>query len=424
MSGYWTRAKVAGITLALIFLVVGASARNYIVRPGGSEHAGGNGLSWRTSFRGFPSDASFWKAIEPGDTIFLAGGAYEGPWSIDEGGTREKPLVITRHISGIDEPVRIRGGGIWFGSGGVTVDGMNWGGIHIEVPPEDGAWGLSMAKPFGDLVVRHLKIEGPGWNDTHNVRGIDFTPSNGRSRNIRIEHCEIFNLANGIYTLNIDSVTVERCRIHHINSEGDVHENAWYSQGCNGGTFRWNTVYRSVAEGVYLQGGQRDWHICGNLFVRSWYGFATKKGFVHTGILIHNNTFVDVHFPVALKDPRDEARVVNNLFFPTEVGVIFPQNVDHDYNWYGETTSLGEPNGVPGFGQNPFLSPSREDYRLSGKTNAIDRGFGVAGCEHDALGTQRGLDGAWDIGAYERRGDDTSISIPANMIIEDQVGKQ
>ncbi len=426
----------AFVLMAMALLVGGGCSRTdgkvQHVRPASSGVPGGAGGDWNSAYRGFPTSDWFWNNVGPGDTIMLSAGTYIGPWSIKQGGTKEKPVVVTRATnkqhgksrgwrSAMEGGVRIIRGGIGIDVDNIVIDGIEWAAIHIDVPPVDGAAGIGTTKPVQNLTLRHLQIEGPGWNDTHNVRGMDLTPSNGRSKNVRIEKCEIYNIGNAIYTLNTDNINIQRCRIHHINNEGDVHENVWYSEGCSSGVFRWNTVYRSVAEGVFLRGDQSDFHICGNLFLRSWYGVATKKGYKHTAIVVHNNTFVDVHFPVALKDERDEAWVTNNLFYPAEKGLILQEDVEHDYNWYGDKVNLGEPNGVIGLGRNPFLSASEDDYRLTRRSSAVDRGVGIKRCRKDAFGTERGFDGAWDIGAYERTGDDVSMAVPTNLVIIDEV---
>lgn len=395
-------------SLFLTLFPAGVQAANYYVRPGGS----GDGSSWNSALPDLSSNRSIWSKVGPGDVIYVASGTYSSGWDVGTGGSSGTPLTIRRatekdHGSGdgwnrsFDGQVVLKSS-ITLDAPHVVIDGAVENGIKIVVPGRDGAKGIDMFRPHDDITLRFLEIVGPGMNDAHHTRGIDLTPSKGSCRGLRIEYCDIHDITNGIYTVNIDDILIQYSSIRNTNCTGHTHENAWYAVGCDNVTFRWNRVERTTAEGVYLRADTHNWDIYGNLFLNADMGVATKKGYSHSDIRVFNNTFYKVKHSVAFKDPRDKAEVVNNIFYPSDHGVMLAPGVKHDHNWYGGSSAKGEPNGIAANGEDPFRNSGKGDFRLSERSTAAARGKSLGGTfAGDYTGSVRPMGAGWDIGAYE-----------------------
>ncbi len=398
------------LTLILTLLSAAADAANYYVKSGGTGLQ--DGSSWSSAFADVPSDKSFWSTVGSGDVIYVAGGTYSSGWEIQAGGSSGSPLTIRRATakdhgtdqgwsSAFDSQVVLKSG-ISLEADHIAIDGAVENGIKLVVPARDRARGVGMDGAYGGMTIRYLDIVGPGMDDAHNTRGIDLTPNKGSSEGVLIEHCDIHDISNGIYAVNIDDVTVQNTSIRNINNSGTIHENAWFAQGVDNAVFRWNRVERTTACGVFLRADTHNWDVYGNLFLNADMGVVTKRGYSHTDIRVYNNTFVEVEQPVAFKDDGDDAKIYNNIFYPSDDGVIMAKSVEHDYNWYGGSSARGETNGVAANGENPFANSGKGDYRLGSKSTAAARGKTLGGSyAGDASGAVRPQGIGWDIGAYE-----------------------
>jgi hypothetical protein len=389
-------------------------AKNIYVNP--SASSGGDGTNWAAALGALPQESTFWSGVGAGDTIFVAGGRYSDTWRIRGGGSAGNPLVIRRATaskhgtdkgwsSAYDAPAVLQHRGIRIEADHVEIDGGAISGLVVVVPAADRAMGVEMSNPHVDLTLRRLEIKGPGTNDAHNTRAIDITPSRGKGRGLLIDQCEMHNISNGLYTVNFDDVIVENSYIHDINNSGHIHENAWFAQGTNNAIFRYNRMERTTAEGVFLRADTRNWKIYGNLFVDADMGVATKSGYSHKDTYVYNNTFVNVHHAIAFKDGGDNGEVANNIFYPTEKGVMLNKSMRRSHNWYGGSTCRGEQGSVAGNGEDPFENRSAGDFRLKAVCGAVDKGKSLASeyCR-DRDGIDRPAGDGWDIGAYERAG--------------------
>jgi hypothetical protein len=338
---------------------------------------------------------------------------YEQDWVVIGSGKRNKPISLLRATGKVhgsntgwqenfDDTIHLVERSISLSGTAILIDGRSRGGISIQVKAADHEAGIIATNPLHSIKICNIAIGGPGVKDTHNTRAIDLTPSAGRSSDIMIDRCDLYAISNGLYTLNIDSITVQHCTFNYIENAGKIHENVWYSQSCNFARFRWNSVAHSVGEGVFLRSEQHSWLIYANTFFSSGYGVATKKGFSHYAIKVINNTFVNVDRPVAFKDSLDKAEVLNNLFYPSSKGIIYPCGVHHDYNWYGGNQTRGEAHGRAGNAETPFVSIHKNNFNLQQGSSAIDAGCTIEGytfiCKS---GMRRGDAGPWDIGAFE-----------------------
>jgi hypothetical protein len=402
--------KLAGLAALLMHaLVQPVQARLWYCCAASQSLHPADGSSWSRAYHGLPPG----QELQPGDSIFIAGGNYERDWVVTGSGKRNKPISLLRATSlahgsskgwkqHFDDTIHLVERSISLSGTGIIIDGRSRGGITIQVKAADQAAGIIASSPLHGVMIRNIAIGGPGVKDTHNTRAIDLTPSMGRSSALMIDSCDLYAISNGLYTLHIDSITVQHCTFNAIENAGKIHENVWYSQSCNFARFRWNSVAHSVGEGVFLRSAQYDWLIYANTFFNSGYGVATKNGFAHHNIKVINNTFINVDRPVAFKDSLDKAEVINNIFYPSSKGIIYPSGVHHDYNWYGGSQAEGEVHGRAGSSETPFVSIHQNDFQLQQGSSAIDAGCAIAGytflCKS---GMRRGDAGPWDMGAFE-----------------------
>lgn len=399
------------LALCALAAFTSLSAKNIYLNP----HAplSGEGSSWATALRTLPTQTSFWDSIEAGDTVWVSSGECADPWTIKAGGSESAPLVIRRATqshhgdhngwtSSMDDgPTTLRS--VALSADNVVIDGMQEGGFHIRVPGVDRGSGVQMQKPHNNITLRFIQIEGPGFNNSANTRAIDITPDAAGSRGLTIDHCEMFNISNGIYAVNVDEVLIESCSIHDINNSGTIHENALFAQGVTGMTFRGNRLKNTSAEGVFLRAKCYQWDVYANVFDEMDMGVATKSGYSHSRVRVHNNTFHNVKHPVAFKDPGDSGELYNNIFYPSAFGVMLTRAIHHDYNWYGGCDKKGEQYGTAGGSENPFINAGQGNFGLIATSSALDGGRNLGWAyARDASGNERPVAGNWDRGAFEQ----------------------
>lgn len=393
-----TTARVFASCVLLLIVSTQLRAGIFHVRPGfGSGN--GSGSDWNNAFSSFGDVPWGSTGVSAGDTLFVAGGTYTIGMSIGVGGAEGAPVVIRRatgHSHGsdhgwsstFDRQVVLNDRSITLSASNITINGVVKDGIKIK---RNGHGrqdkGVEFTGESNNIVLRNLEIEGPGYPTASDGRGMDLTPSKGYSDNILIEHCRIYNFPNGIYLLNCRDVLVQYCEIYNLMNTGHIHENGLYSANSTNVTYRYNRMWNAAAEGVYTPTDQSHWYVYGNVFYNSWYGFATKAGYVHTNMHVHNNTFYNVHIAIAFKNSADKGSAHNNLFYDTPV--IMWGGVSHSSNLILTDNSC-------------FIDCDKFDFRLREGSKPIDAGIALSSVySTDAFGATRGADGRWDIGAFE-----------------------
>jgi hypothetical protein len=88
-----TKNKMRRLVFSLLcFLSVSADAANWYVNSAASGKC--NGVDWTNAWCNWPSIQ--WPSINPGDTIYVAGGVYSGEFTIGRSGRAKSPITIER----------------------------------------------------------------------------------------------------------------------------------------------------------------------------------------------------------------------------------------------------------------------------------------------------------------------------------------
>jgi len=437
------------ITAALLW-TLSANAANWYVNA--SASGARNGQNWNNAWAN-PSQIA-WTSINPGDTIWIAGGSYGGfPWG--KSGTATSRITMRRATgnnpectsaagwsSALDSQATISFGdcngctGIYMApptSDYVTIDGQIPNGIKIVLPAptvdynSQTTYQVTGIKATGNgEVFQYLEIAGSGLPQcAYGIMAGD-NYHYGWKSGLSINHCYIHDVSTALIIGDTDSMTVEQCELASTPGNTYNHNNITYVFSGNYGVYRYNYIHDFPVMGLYFCAqyppGPNHWKIYGNIFLNTAAGGTIGQGQAMTfdpsgatpfqygnDFQIYNNTVAqarnglrtDGRWPALFPVTVAGGSCYNNIFW----GVNFwPGAMSHDYNFTDATSVMGETHGIAS-GSNPFVNLSGANLHIVSTTGARyprNLGFGLSSeFATDRDGDPRGADGAWDIGAYE-----------------------
>jgi hypothetical protein len=413
----------------LVALPAGA-ANNWYVRP--SSVGSNNGTSWSNAWS---ISSIAWASIQPGDTVWLAGGTYTTALNSGKAGTAGNPITFKRVLSTDSVPVAAAGWSSAFDSQVywnmpstmaitlshpyITIDGRVGAGAAttaygIKIKHDSSYYGALNLEAANDI-VQYIETEGVGLAVFEQGRG---SCSNSvtigwdsAATNSAIRYNYFHDTDTLIYG-NADGLVIEHNTLSRSGGNGSTgsycHGNIFYLNGTNstGGIFRYNDLSQYDDEGIILttySGAASNWKIYGNVFhdghtnpyVSNYpRGIEFYSGLVTTGYEIYNNTFANLNLGGIINQGVSSCTscfVRNNISYNAGIDAIGTQSN----------------NLTSGFS---FVNMAGQDYHLSAATSA---GYSLstslpAGCtvgincyNLDMDGKTRGADGVWDIGAYQ-----------------------
>jgi hypothetical protein len=385
------------LAISLILLLTNAHAATYFVRSGAS----GNGTSWANAWGNVSSIS--WSALNPGDTVCVAGGTYSGSIATGKSGTSGNPITLLRARaadsicgstttgwnSAYDTQVKV--GGINLQNDYVTIDGNQLSnGITMTQANSSGA-GIGVAGPTNHITLSYLEVSGPcpstGCNQNADTRGIDLTHWNGSTydaqQNMLIQHANV----HGECTLfiayyNTSNLTVQNSRFADSMDETPgnpyCHPNVFEDGGIVNGVFRWNEVVNWEVEGIMTCPNgpcTTNMAIYGNIWHDPFNGCGVCRvlevqGNANGPHLLYDNTFVNIANTVistANGGSFSSASQGRNNIYWNAAGPGLPSD-DYDYS----SASLSESHGQ-GSATNPFVNSAARTvagYNLNANTNA------------------------------------------------------
>jgi hypothetical protein len=421
--------------------VSGADAANWYVRP--TSSGSNNGTDWNNAWT---ANTISWASISPGDTIWMAGGAYTTQLAPNKSGSAGNYIYIKRVLATDSVPVAAAGWNSAFdsqvivhpiaqipalwgnGSAGsyVYIDGRISGGIKFQVDADvtyyAGAIHITGTGGQNNIVLTNLDLAGPAPDGNPYPRTIydcslSIKVSNTRAHDILVTHCLLHGSADVVLVQNCDNLTIEYSQLYDNCVSGAPHANVFEFSYYNNFVLRYCTLYNWQIEGFrpYAQAGAT--YIYGNI----WHSPLTISGVARVleadgavtqtigPFYIYNNTFVNITYAIYGVNPstvtyNSASQARNNIYW--NCGSTTPPFNDNGYN-YGSSSTSGT-GSINGSGQTPFVSLSAKDYHIvSNISSVLPRNKGAAltsPFDIDLGGNIRGADGAWDIGAYEFNG--------------------
>lgn len=414
------RACVLLFILGMIVIQsVNANAANHYVRPNGGSYGLEDGSDWTNAYNGF-SDIS-WATIAAGDTIWVAGGTYTQALSFTKGGTDNATRITVKRATtsahgtetgwnaGFDAQVLINGYTISTGGyNNITIDGQVANGIKIV---HTGGYGLNSTNSGNNdgsdnFTARYITIVGGGPSSDCNHQGWHAVGGT----NVLIEYCDMSSYPGGIIRADVKNLTFQYNTIHEANNGGSACHNDLLISYNGNGTIRNNNLYNTLAAGLAFADNSGPWYIYNNLIYQkgSYIGNGNLIECQRNAIIyVYNNVIafgshgLDTSTRSGL--PNSTGNAYNNIFYNVTTPILNGPVYIHDYNWFSGSNKYYETNGVVGGTEDPYISSSKQDFRLVAGSSAIKKGKYDIGPPYniDIVGTIRPEGIAWSLGAYE-----------------------
>jgi hypothetical protein len=409
--------------IVLVLYPVSSRAANWYVRP--SSAGADSGKDWDNAWS-MSSLNSNWSTVQPGDTVWLAGGTYNTGIAFTKSGTSGARIFVKRVLSSDYVPAGTAGWNSGFDSQVVINGALQW-------PNNDGAGSYVTADGrVTNGIVTHLlgsagiDISGGGQHDitvanidsygSLNASGTTFASDPAawiaeNANNILTQNCSIHGYPTVTKILyGCMNITFEHCRFYDSNASNwsTFHPNLFEINDTPGPVnFHWCEFSNWAVEGFMMWNGVGRVSLIGNVIHDPLPGGASFLWPSGTGestagpVVLYNNTFVNVRVTNGQGNSVNFAlgtQARNNIYWNS--GWAFPTVSDSDHNF-----SNGSASGVKSIsnGSIPFVNLAGKDYHIVSTVGATyPRNKGVElSPDTDPDGNMRGADGAWDIGAYE-----------------------
>ena len=414
------------LSVTLSLLACRASAADWYVRSG----AIGNGLNWVDAWGDVTNIT--WSSIQPGDTIWIAGGRY-GVLNIGQSGradTRAERVFIKRATvashgsdtgwsNAYDAQVYlllISWSSPNVGSY-VTIDGQVDRGISIVHGDGDSSHSITFDRGASHVTLRYLDIGGPGDGAGHHHigddRGVDITAWNGTSYDavdfLIVQFSRIHGACTQIWNMNASNGIWEHNKIYKSTDSNGApcHPNIFVTSSSSNVIFRYNEVYNYSGEGVMiLNSGHGSVYVYGNLWHsgRTYARVLETQNGINGPVYFFNNTVDGLWLGILASNGgaySSGSRGRNNIWWNMPPSGL----PDEDYDACSRRNCLGS-HSISN-GTNPFINYLGHDYHIVStvgsrypRNKGIDLGLAF---NADMDGLTRGADGAWDIGAFEFR---------------------
>jgi PKD repeat protein len=448
------------ITLLILSLASVASGANWYMRTNDIGNAGGTAWTNAWSVSDFNSHQS---SISPGDTVWLAGGTYTTGITETQNGTSGSRIYIKRVLATDSTPTSSPGWSSSFDaqvviniastSGNVsinvqgsyvTVDGRVFSGGICNVPYYDTVanggnrvYGIAFSG-CSNSVVENVETYGPGI--THNFMAYTIGLFSGGFGGNVVSNCfvhdfvQLVTIYNDLGTM-VDHSVLANCG-NGTNGSVPAHSNLIEYDGSVNLVLRdcvvsnWQVVGIMMWKGSELANVSGAIYIDGNIFKDAAQDliWASRTGGDNKGpVYFYNNTLINCvasegrgdSTSTAVLDASSQAR--NNIYWgssywsgpwhpapgTSDAGVID----DRDYEFAATVLQAGYPSGTHCItnGTLPFVNYTGGNYNIVSNISSTyprNKGTSIANTNSqiynlDTVGTTRGADGAWDIGAYE-----------------------
>jgi hypothetical protein len=294
------------ILIALNLFAGTANAANWYVRPAAAGSA--NGTNWTNAWS---LSGINWSNVNPGDTIWMAGGSYGG-FATGRGGTSGQPITISRVNSSNAGPVAAAGWNSSFDSqvvlssgitlsAYVTIDGNKWnppglpGQFGIKILCANGTKGIDMQS--GNCVARNIEVAGPGFNASTVETDLIHYGNNSLISGCSLHDADVL----GFSWVGNTGTTIEYSFLYNNGSNGTHMDVTYSAGGWTNSIFRYNVIFNCISESIFFdnQAAGNNMVFYGNLFCQGdsrGYGSVPiefQNSASYGTVFLYNNTFVD-----------------------------------------------------------------------------------------------------------------------------------
>jgi hypothetical protein len=306
------------LILLLLSIASSAFAANWYVRP--TAQGAGTGSDWNNAWS-MASVNSNQGLIQPGDTIWIAGGTYTGNgFNLTKSGTAATAIKYLRATADDAVPVAAAGwqssfdSQVFFSSGSVshtinasyvTIDGRS--GFTAANRFKDGflsgpqsenqgtMFAFSGNAPCVNLSIKFFAIVGfYGNNSSDAGYGFNSVNSTQNKTNVLFQNCSVRGFCEAFRLYTINSVIVDNCYIADTYSDLQDHEDFCYTASPISSLTISNCVFNnSPNDGWFFEtGNYSNITFAGNFFYGCGTVFAENKtGSVFTNFIATNNIF-------------------------------------------------------------------------------------------------------------------------------------
>ena len=414
----------------VVFFGFPGAAKNLYVRKGAS--GSNNGSDWNNAWTDVTQIS--WGGVNPGDSIWIAGGNY-GTLLIGANGATNNPIYIARVRSTNSIPASAAGWNSAYDSQ-VVLSFYNNYGSHSWIT-------LDGQVPYSGILITNTSLAGvhlmdyAGSSVSYSVTkccdiGGACTSSTAESGETRcfncnsigvgnyFGYCQFHNAPTLFSTLYQANFMVEHCKLYSnlTGSTSTYHPNVWQTVGCTNVTVRYCEIYNWQAEGIMMDfcatsdALNVNWYIYGNVWHDAIGGNTGGSARIvesqynpNGPVYLYNNTFVGMIIGVNLANGgswNSSNASTNNIYIQTGGSHGFGKGHD-DYDLSDVANS--ETHGIGGATSGIFVNFAAQNYQIvSNIAAAYPRNKAAAlpaQYANDFNGNIRGADGAWDIGAYE-----------------------
>lgn len=425
--------------LCLLFLTIcgHAFATAHFVRSGAT--GSGTGADWTNAWTTL--SGINWGSVSAGDTIYVAAGTYTGQLNWGASGTSGNPVTLeavestdtaatgaagwsSAYIGPVTQTHTTGTDCIYINnmSGYIVIDGRTWENWKLDSTGITAGAGVEIdGSAPTNVTLRYLWAYGPGTvTQSGDCRGFDLTPTSGTMSNLTVQYCESGNGGDAnMYLTLADNALVEHCSLHDANAVNNTtyHQNAIYCGKITNSTIRYNAIYDTYVEGIFFGDPSNSADlIYDNLFYQGTIGAQTGAAAINfdnassgnSGILIYNNTFVDlvigIQFDTTHTESYSGCKFENNIVYNCGVNVD-STGWTSDYNAFSGTTSETHSIGSIANTFTSYTAYTTYVLTLASSTAPIGAALNLGSPYNvDYAGTIRPASGAWDIGAYEYAG--------------------
>jgi parallel beta helix pectate lyase-like protein len=357
------------------------------------------GTTWTNAWG--EMDQINWSCVQPGDTVWLAGGAYTNGFVVGASGTAGKPIYVARVLSTDTAATRAAGWSAAFDSQVVVSNatannaspGCNAGDVLCFNQTTLGNYTVWDGRVDSGILLQTSNLAGlsptnntslgqsaadigtasgiPGTGSNHDITfdNVDFAGPAGSAEyvhksynaaiqvlnvtgNVVFTNCRIHGANNNVNISGSSGVTFDHCQFYdNVAGNGSAgHGNMVQYAGNDNITFRYNEWWNWSVEGIMVWTPSKALYVYGNVFHdadNSGYPSVIQANNTTAGpLFFYNNTIANVSGYCVFRPANaigwtTDSQARNNLYWNSDVCVQVAPSSDYDA-YYDDLASMNQ----------------------------------------------------------------------------------